>query len=316
MRIETKNQGAEDLDTQLKAWRHDIEDVLDRYLPVERPTDLIEAGRHGLLGKGKRVRALLVLACGHDLGLCTDDVMTGACAIEMVHAASLILDDMPCMDDALCRRGRETTHRAYGQSTAILSAIGLISRAFELIGCDSTLPPAVRAEMVEKLAGAIGYAGLTGGQHDDLFSKHRLNGCPDLKDLYTRKTGVLYSVALTFGGLAANLTRREIDILSSAGKDLGLAFQLLDDLLDACGTQESVGKDVHKDVSKTTAVSLYGVMGAMHEVDRLSSDVRSTLSGVLGYNATVALVSQISQQAVARMKIGSPSLSGERLMEK
>lgn len=126
--IAVKDQAVNDLDALLTAWRLQIEDVLDSHMPAEPPADLIEAGRHSLLGKGKRVRALLALACVHDLGADPDLAMTGACAIEMVHAASLILDDMPCMDDAMHRRGRETTHLAYGQSTAILSAIGLMPR--------------------------------------------------------------------------------------------------------------------------------------------------------------------------------------------
>lgn len=165
--------------------------------------------------------------------------------------------------------------------------------------------------MVERLAAAIGYAGLTGGQHDDLFAKPCSNATRDLRNLYVRKTGALYNASLTFGGLAANLPNHQVEILSSAGEDLGVAFQLLDDLLDACGTRETVGKDVGKDAAKTTAVSLYGVAGAMREVDLLTSKVRSTIGTVLGHNATAGLVGRISHQAVARMESGAECASAQ-----
>ena len=305
-----------DVNVQLDAWRASVEQALDRNMPAEPPIGLVEAGRFSLLGNGKRVRALLVLAAAHDLDADPDVAMNGACAIEMVHAASLVLDDLPCMDDALRRRDRETTHRAYGQSTAILCAIGLIARAFELVAGASRLPPDTRSAMAAKLAEAIGYAGLTGGQYDDLLIKSGHKDRQELEGLYMRKTGVLFSLSLEFGAMAANAEQTDVRKLSDAGAKLGIAFQLIDDLLDACASREEVGKDVRKDIERTTAVSLHGVQGTMREADTLKAEARSILAEILGCNATAGLIDWMSDYVVSRVAAKpAPSAPVQRLAE-
>ena len=304
------------MNAQLDAWRASVEKALDLHLSAEPPVGLVEAGRFSLLGNGKRVRALLVLAAAYDLGADPDVAMNGACAIEMVHAASLVLDDLPCMDDALHRRDRETTHRAYGQSTAILCAIGLIARAFELVADAPLLTPETRSRMAANLAEAIGYAGLTGGQYDDLLIKSGHKDWQELEGLYMRKTGVLFSLSLEFGAMAANAERTDLKKLSDAGAKLGIAFQLIDDLLDACASREAVGKDVRKDIERTTAVSLHGVQGTMREADALKAEARSGLAEILGDNATIGLVDWMSDYVVSRVGARvAPSAPAQRLAE-
>ncbi len=304
-----------DVNVRLDAWRVDVEKALDRCLPVQPPAGLVEAGRFSLLGNGKRVRALLVLATAHDLGGNPDFAMNGACAIEMVHAASLVLDDLPCMDDALRRRDRDTTHRAYGQSTAILCAIGLIARAFELVGDASRLSAEARSAMTVKLARAIGFPGLTGGQYDDLLITSMNKEPKELEELYMRKTGVLFSLSLEFGAMAANAEQADLDKLSAAGAKLGIAFQLIDDLLDACASCETAGKDVRKDTERTTAVSLHGASGAMQEAETLKAEARSILADVLGHGATTGLVDWMSDYVVSRVGAEAmPPTQAERLV--
>lgn len=295
------------LQDRLEQWRIQIDQALGHDLNgcAVGPRQLLQATQFSLMGPAKRLRALLVLASAHDLGTEPAAVLRAACAIEMIHSASLILDDLPCMDDATRRRDRDTTHRAFGEETAILAAIGLISRAYEVLGSDERLTPETRASMIEKLAVAMGFAGLTGGQYDDLMAPSNLGEFEDLNDRYQRKTGVLFGLALRFGACGTDLGCDQLKALTSAGQRIGVAFQIYDDLVDVCASPSCAGKDVKQDNGKATAASVLGKNGALTQAGTEVSEAITEITGVLGEGATAGLVRWMAEHAVTRTGIST-----------
>ena len=223
---------------------------------------------HAVTSPGKRLRPVLTLAVAELFG--ADDPVDAAvvdlgCAVEMVHACSLVLDDLPCMDDAAMRRGRPTTHRVFGEATALLAAFALFNRAYALVaeaGERLRLGRYSTADMAHHLAEAIGSRGLVGGQALDLESEPGSIDLERLEYIHSHKTGALFLAAAELGAMAADAKRRELECVTRYAKNLGLAFQITDDLLDVRGTVESTGKDVGQDTGKTTFVRLLGVEGA------------------------------------------------------
>jgi geranylgeranyl diphosphate synthase type II len=192
-----------------------------------------------------------------------ESVLPAACSVEMVHTASLILDDLPSMDDAALRRGRPTCHVVHGEATAILAAFALQNRAFELLGEGWTggPDPAVRASLVRDLAAAIGLDGMIAGQAKDLEMTDQVIDFPTLEFIHSRKTGALFTASAELGAAAAQARPAERRAVSAYAKNLGLAFQVVDDLIDVAG-DAGAGKDVGQDLKKTTFVSFSGVAGA------------------------------------------------------
>ena len=231
-------------------------------LPVPSVGRLGEVAQYALLAPGKRFRPLLTLLCAEAFGAPVTSALDVACAIEMVHAASLVLDDLPAMDDARVRRGRPTTHRIYGEADAILASVGLLSRAFEVIAAADGLDAADRTELVASLAQAVGFRGLVAGQALDLAERNRPRSVAELDLLNHCKTGVLVVAAAEAGariGGAPAEARRE---LGEFARRIGLAYQIRDDLIDAEGGGDHVGKDVGKDAGMTTVVSALGPRAA------------------------------------------------------
>lgn len=230
----------------------------------ERPEQVHRAMHHALTSPGKRLRPVLTLAVGEIFGRADDTVLDVACAVELVHACSLVLDDLPMMDDAALRRGRPTVHRVYGESVAVLAAFALFNRAYALVveaGQRLGLRRYTTEDMVHHLAAAVGTHGLIGGQALDLEEQ----GDADLDRLeyiHSHKTGALFMAAAELGAMAADARRRDLESVTRYAKNLGLAFQITDDLLDVTATVEETGKDAGKDVRKTTFVKLLGVDGA------------------------------------------------------
>jgi len=182
----------------------------------------------------------------------------------MVHTASLILDDLPCMDDATTRRGRPTCHVAHGEATAVLAAFALLNRAFEILaeGWEGGPDAAARGGIARELARAIGMDGMIAGQSVDLLMTDRTIDFPTLEFIHSRKTGALFMASAALGAVVARARPAEVGAVVAYAKNLGLAFQIVDDLIDATlGTGEA-GKDVGKDLKKTTFVSFSGVQGA------------------------------------------------------
>lgn len=237
--------------------------------PDEPPADVHSAMRYAATGGGKRLRPVVTLLVAELLGGRRGErpaVLDLACAVELVHASSLILDDLPCMDDAQTRRSRPTTHRAFGEATALLAAFGLLNRAFALVAEASQslrLGRYTPADLAHHLATAVGSEGLIGGQALDLAGTGAATvDLAGLERIHSRKTGSLFAAAAELGAMAADARRRELEMIASYAKNLGLAYQIVDDLLDVEGEEEAAGKALGRDGGKTTFVRLIGVDGS------------------------------------------------------
>lgn len=253
------------------ALRASLEQRLDMLSQPHGPTPsrVEAAARYALLAPGKRIRPMLTLLAAQQFGAESQAAADAACAIEMVHAASLILDDLPCMDDAALRRGRATTHRVHGEAAAVLAAVALMNRAFAVL---AAAPKALAAEeqlaQVTRLSAAIGAEGLIGGQEADLAERADYDCLEAVDALNHRKTGVLFALALEFGARCAGAPPASIAQMHAAGVHLGLAFQTLDDLLDQTRASAELGKDANKDAQKPSVVSLAGLEAARQRVRR------------------------------------------------
>lgn len=227
------------------------------------PAHLAEAIRYALLGPGKRLRPQLVLMAAEACGGSAEAAMPAACAVEMVHAYSLVHDDLPAMDDDEMRRGRPTCHKQFGESVAILVGDALLARAFEVLASD--IEPTLAARCCSVLARAAGATALVGGQAADLrFAEQRETSTGSLNELHAihaRKTGALFVASLELGGITAGATSYQLSALTGYGERIGLAFQITDDLLDVAGDAAAVGKRVAKDSEngKLTFPALLGV---------------------------------------------------------
>jgi geranylgeranyl pyrophosphate synthase len=251
----------------IESLRHLVDRRLAELIAIPAPGRLSEVAQYALLAPGKRFRPLLTLLCAEAFGAPPAAALDVACAIEMVHAASLVLDDLPAMDDARVRRGRPTTHRIYGEADAILASIGLLSRAFEVIAIDEGLDPVDRADLVGSLSQAVGFRGLVAGQALDLAERTRPRTVAELDFLNHCKTGVLVVAAAEAGariGGAPAEARRE---LGEFARRIGLAYQIRDDLIDAEGVGDHAGKDVGKDAGMTTVVSALGPRAAAAAIE-------------------------------------------------
>jgi geranylgeranyl diphosphate synthase type II len=227
---------------------------------------------YALTGRGKRVRPVLTLAVAEIFGRSSPPVLDLACAVEMVHACSLVLDDLPSMDDAGLRRGRPTTHRVFGEAVAILAALALLNRAYALAAESAqrlALARYTSEDMIHHLAAAIGSHGLIGGQALDLLSRPEELDLDRLEYIHSHKTGALFMAAAELGAMAADARRKDLEVVARYAKNLGLAFQISDDLLDVLATPEETGKDAGQDAAKVTFVKLLGVEGAQTLADEL-----------------------------------------------
>jgi geranylgeranyl diphosphate synthase, type II len=230
--------------------------------PGREPGRLGEAAHYALLAPGKRFRPLLTLLSAEAFGAPVARALDVACAMEMVHAASLVLDDLPSMDDARLRRGRPTTHRVYGEADAILASVGLLTRAFGVIAGADGLSATDRAELAASLAGAVGFDGLVAGQALDLAERNRPRTVDELDWLNHRKTGVLMMAAAEAGARIGGASPGARCELGEFARRVGLAFQIRDDLIDVEDGGDHVGKDVGKDAGMTTFVSALGPRAA------------------------------------------------------
>jgi geranylgeranyl diphosphate synthase type II len=224
------------------------------------PTELREAIGYSLLAPGKRLRPMLVLFAAEACGGSIEAAMPAACAVEMIHAYSLVHDDLPAMDDDDLRRGQPTCHKRYGEATAILAGDALLTMAFEVLA-RQIRPPEVAAACCAALAGAAGPCGMVGGQADDMASSGTEGGMDELLSIHNRKTGALIRVSLELGALVAGADATQAAALQEYGRRLGLAFQITDDLLDVRSDEATTGKRVGKDADqgKLTFPGLLGV---------------------------------------------------------
>jgi farnesyl diphosphate synthase len=262
---ETRRAAETDFEAALADGARLVDAVIDRLIPVPEGLEarVFEAMRYAALGPGKRLRPFLVLTGSHLFGVGRRSALQVAAAVEMVHAYSLVHDDLPAMDNSDLRRGRPTCHKAFDDATAVLAGDGLLTLAFEVLAQPDTHgDPGVRCELVAALALAAGNQGMVGGQMIDLIAEHR----PDLDigaitRLQRLKTGALIAFSCEAGAILGKAPREARLALRGYAHDLGLAFQIADDLLDIEGSSEKTGKPVGQDAAagKATFVSILGV---------------------------------------------------------
>lgn len=259
-------------ESDLLQLHHALQAHLEHLLPAGQQADRVRAAmRAGTLAPGKRIRPLLLLLAARDMGcdVAQQGILDLACAVEMVHAASLILDDIPSMDNARMRRGRPAIHCEYGENVAILAAVALLSRAFEVIALAPGLPAMHKAEAIAELSSAVGLQGLVQGQFQDLHDGAHSRSPEAITLTNELKTSVLFRATLQMAAIAADASVQVRQRLSYFAQDLGQAFQLLDDLADG---SKHTGKDCHQDQGKSTLVQMLGPEGAERRLrDHLSS---------------------------------------------
>lgn len=280
-----------------------VEDALDRFLPApdDEPGRLHEAMRYACLNGGKRIRAMLVYAAGTAMGGAMDDLDAPAGAVEMIHAYSLIHDDLPAMDDDDLRRGRPTCHIAYDEATAILAGDALQTRAFEiLVTGDSTLPCERRARMVAVLAEAAGSKGMVGGQVLDMAGEHRSLGLDDLGAIHRAKTGALITAAVVMGGLGSpHADASVVTAYEQFGREIGTAFQIVDDVLDETGDTQTLGKRAGSD--RESGKSTYPAAIGLEESRRLAREhCRAALSALQSVSMDTSRLRDIALMVVER----------------
>lgn len=271
-----------DLKKALKATATEVTRVLDDLLPMgEGPESRVtEAMRYTALAGGKRIRPFLVVACADLFSVDRKSSMRAAAAIEMVHCYSLIHDDLPAMDNDDLRRGKPTCHIKFDEATAILAGDALLTKSFEVLADEKTHGDArVRCDLVSALALASGEAGMVGGQMIDLFAEDHKLKMPEITRLQRMKTGALIAVACEAGAILGKASENAHHVLHAYAHDVGLAFQIADDLLDVEGDEKKVGKKTGKDADagKATFVSLLGVVRAREQAELLADQAASHL---------------------------------------
>ncbi|HEY9652198.1 MAG TPA: farnesyl diphosphate synthase [Coleofasciculaceae cyanobacterium] len=270
-----------DLSTYLKQRQAEVEAALDHSLPLTYPETIYESMRYSLLAGGKRLRPILCLATCELLGGTVEMAMPTACALEMIHTMSLIHDDLPAMDNDDYRRGKLTNHKVYGEAMAILAGDGLLAYAFEYIAAQTRNVPAERIlKVIARLGRAVGAAGLVGGQVVDLESEGRSDiQEATLNYIHTHKTGALLESCVVCGGILAGATDAEQEHLSRYAQNIGLAFQIIDDILDITATQEELGKTAGKDLQaqKATYPSLWGIEASKIKAQELIDAAKAEL---------------------------------------
>jgi len=274
-----------DFQSWVAARQSHFEGVLRELLPRPdiAPQRLHEAMRYAVLDGGKRVRPLLAFAAGELVGAETARVDVAAASVELIHAYSLVHDDMPCMDDDVLRRGKPTCHKQYDEATALLVGDALQTLAFQLLAEHRLNDDASRQlEMVRLLATASGSRGMAGGQAIDLASVGKSLTLPELEFMHIHKTGALIRAAILLGAYCGSrLEAAQMDRLDRFGKLIGLAFQVVDDVLDCEADTATLGKTAGKDADndKPTYVSLLGIQGARDMAQRLHREALESLAG-------------------------------------
>jgi geranylgeranyl diphosphate synthase type II len=284
-----------------------VEAVLERALPPEGtwPDAIHRAIRYSLFAGGKRLRPLLALAAGEAVGGTRADILPFACAVEMIHTYSLVHDDLPAMDDDDLRRGKPTSHRVFGEAIAILAGDALLTRAFHIL---AEAPPEVDASILARrlrtialLGRACGTQGLIGGQVQDLQSEGKTVDAAGLERIHRAKTGALLGACVSGGALLGGAGEPELELLERFGRAIGLAFQIVDDILDATEDASSLGKTAGKDAAavKATYVRVHGLSRAREMADALLTE---SLAAISPLGERGVLLAALARQIVNRRR--------------
>ncbi|WP_428422906.1 polyprenyl synthetase family protein [Methylibium sp.] len=259
-----------------------VESALERWVPALAPAGLGDAMRYGVLDGGKRLRPLLVLSAAEAVGATgSEAALRAACAVELIHAYSLIHDDMPCMDDDVLRRGKPTVHVQFGQARAMLAGDAMQALAFEVLTPeDESVPLALQARLCGLLARAAGQDGMAGGQAIDLASVGRPLDEQALCDMHRRKTGALLQASVMMGAACGEASGPAKQALAEYGAALGLAFQVVDDILDVTQASYTLGKTAGKDAdqNKPTYVTVLGLGAAQRRAEALRAQAQAALA--------------------------------------
>lgn len=280
----------------------DVDALFDAILrvPQDKRARLVEAMRYAAMDGGKRVRPLLLVTVAEMLGVSRDRAMRAACAIESIHVYSLIHDDLPCMDDDDLRRGRPTTHKAFDEATAVLAGDSLHALAFEILtDPETTTDPFTQTELVRCLAAASGMDGMAGGQMMDIAAATSDYDLQAITRLQQLKTGALLAAAVEMGAIMGKLPPEGRAPLRAYARDIGLAFQIADDLLDAEGDEGRAGKALRKDKvqGKQTFVTLMGAEGAKAQARAL---VEQAIGHLAHYGEEAAVLRALARYIVER----------------
>ncbi|GMG90871.1 polyprenyl synthetase family protein [Cupriavidus metallidurans] len=290
-----------DFATWVRAQGARTEAALEAALPSTDtiPHTLHEAMRYAVLGGGKRVRPLLVHAAGEVVGATPEACDAAACAVEMIHAYSLVHDDMPCMDDDDLRRGRPTVHKAYDEATALLVGDALQSQAFIVLAQTPALAAEARLKVVAELAVASGSVGMCGGQAIDLQNVGKAMTREALEGMHRMKTGALLRASVRMGALCGNIDQAGLVALDRYAAAVGLAFQVVDDILDVTADTATLGKTAGKDAAndKPTYVSLLGLDAARELAAQLRTDAHEALEG---FGARAGRLAELADLIVLR----------------
>jgi farnesyl diphosphate synthase len=269
-----------DFDAWMNAELASVEAALDRWVPGTAPAGLGEAMRYGVLDGGKRLRPLLVLAACEAVGGDPHAALRAAVAVELIHAYSLVHDDMPCMDNDILRRGKPTVHVVFGEAQAMLAGDAMQCLAFEILTPeDGSMSVALQARLVALLARSSGHEGMAGGQAIDLASIGQPLDEASLRDMHRRKTGALLQASVMMGAACGSPSARSLAALADYGAAIGLAFQVVDDILDVTQDAQTLGKTAGKDEenNKPTYVSILGLDAARAHAHELCEHAHAAL---------------------------------------
>jgi farnesyl diphosphate synthase len=269
-----------DFDTWSRSQLDTVESALSAWVPGAAPAGLGQAMRYGVLDGGKRLRPLLVLAAAHAVHGHAEAALRAACAVELIHAYSLIHDDMPCMDNDVLRRGKPTVHVQFGEAQAMLAGDAMQALAFEILTPEQGLPPVLQARLCSLLARSAGHDGMAGGQAIDLASIGLSLDEQALRDMHHRKTGALLRASVLMGAACGETTMVAWQALADYGDALGLAFQVVDDILDVTQASETLGKTAGKDLhnNKPTYVTVLGLDAARRHAGELCEKAQAALA--------------------------------------
>lgn len=295
------SQTRPDSDAAMRALITRAESALEQALPPAdlAPIELHRAMRYAVLGGGKRLRPLLVYAAGEALNHDGPELDAPACAVELIHAYSLVHDDLPAMDDDELRRGRPTCHVAFGEATAILAGDALQALAFELLAADGNIDTSTRVRMLRELGVACGSTGMAGGQALDLGAVGSTLELSALERMHECKTGALIRASVRLGALAAGADEATLERLDDYARAVGLAFQVRDDILDVEGATDVIGKTAGKDAaqSKPTFPSIIGLEASQARLEELT---RTALDAIAPLGESARMLAALARYAASR----------------
>lgn len=293
-----------DIQQYLEQRRDEVDRFLDSVMPGSEtpPGTLYESMRYSLMAGGKRVRPILAIAAAEAVGQTRPGLLAVACSLELIHTYSLIHDDLPAMDNDDYRRGKPTNHKAYGEAIAILAGDALLTMAFELCSRPDLMKgvePARQVQLIQELAFGSGNRGMVAGQVLDIQAENQDIDLATLQAIHKHKTGMLIRAAVRMGGITAGATARQLDQLTGYAEDVGLAFQIADDVLNVTGTREELGKNPNTDAQrgKKTYPTFYGIDGARRLADECVARAIGRLSS---FGASADPLRELARYITAR----------------